>query len=206
MTTPPELAATVAALAPPAAEPGVVRVGIDGVDGAGKTVFADELARALAAKGTPVIRATVDGFHRPRADRYQRGRRSPEGYFADSYDYDRLRAKLLDPLSPGGTGIYRTVAFDQHTDTAIQALPRRAVPGSVLVFDGIFLHRDELRDYWDFSVFLRVGFDVSFRRMSARDGSPADPKAPENRRYLEGQGLYLRTCDPEHRATLVIDN
>lgn len=47
--------------------PGVTRVGIDGVDGAGKTCLADELAGVLQAQGAPVIRASVDGFHRPRA-------------------------------------------------------------------------------------------------------------------------------------------
>jgi len=67
-------------------EPDVLRVGIDGVDGAGKTTFADELAAALAPFGRPVIRAGVDGFHHPRAVRYRRGRESPEGFFRDSYD------------------------------------------------------------------------------------------------------------------------
>lgn len=46
-------------------EAGVRRVGVDGVDGAGKTFFADELAGLLAARGVPVIRASVDGFHHP---------------------------------------------------------------------------------------------------------------------------------------------
>jgi uridine kinase len=40
------------------------RVAIDGVDGAGKTHFADELATELDRRGIPVIRASVDGFHR----------------------------------------------------------------------------------------------------------------------------------------------
>jgi len=41
---------------------GIVRVGIDGVDGAGKSTLADELRDRLASSGRPVIRATVDGF------------------------------------------------------------------------------------------------------------------------------------------------
>jgi uridine kinase len=198
----------IGALSPPSASPGVVRVAIDGVDGAGKTTFADDLAAELATRlpGRAVIRSTVDGFHQPRALRYRRGRDSPEGYFLDSYDYRLLRSRLLDPLSPGGSGIYRPVAFDHRTDAAIHVAPRRAVAGAVLIFDGIFLHRDELLPYWDFSVFLRVSFEESFRRMAIRDGSPADPAAPENRRYLEGQQRYLAACRPEERASLVIAN
>ncbi|WP_246580249.1 hypothetical protein [Deinococcus aestuarii] len=47
----------------------VLRVAIDGVDGAGKTTFADELAGVLRERGRTVIRASVDGFHAPRATR-----------------------------------------------------------------------------------------------------------------------------------------
>ena len=45
----------------------ILRVGIDGVDGAGKTYFADELAAQITS--LPVIRASVDFFHNPRAVR-----------------------------------------------------------------------------------------------------------------------------------------
>ncbi len=70
--------------------PHVIRVGIDGVDGAGKTTFADDLAPLLAASGRPPIRASVDGFHYPRATRYRRGQHSPRGYVQDSYNYPQL--------------------------------------------------------------------------------------------------------------------
>ena len=43
----------------------IVRIGIDGVDGAGKTMFADELALVLAPSARPLIRAGVDAFHHP---------------------------------------------------------------------------------------------------------------------------------------------
>lgn len=43
------------------ARPHSVRVAIDGVDAAGKTTFADELAPRLTALGRPVIRASIDG-------------------------------------------------------------------------------------------------------------------------------------------------
>jgi len=31
-------------------------------------------------------------------------------------------------------------------------------------------------------------------------------KAPENRRYYEGQKPYLQTCQPAQQPTVVIDN
>lgn len=185
---------------------GVVRVAIDGVDGAGKTHFADELAGALKALGRSAIRASVDGFHNPRAIRYRKGRHSPEGFFLDSYDYGRLKAVLLDPLSPGGSGQYRVAAFDHRSDSLVHPPAETAAPGDILLFDGIFLHRPELRAYWDYSIFLDVRFAVSVPRGAERGESSPDLAAPSNERYVRGQELYLRSAEPKRFATVIVNN
>jgi len=184
----------------------VVRVAIDGVDGAGKTTFADELADILRTLPRSVIRASVDGFHNPRALRYRRGRNSPEGYFEDSYNYAALKEHLLDPLSPGGSRRYRAAVFDHVTDTAVSVPEREAPASSILLFDGIFLHRPELFPYWDASIFLDVDFAVSVSRCASRDGSSPDPFSSANRRYVKGQRIYLLACEPTKKATITIDN
>jgi uridine kinase len=184
----------------------VVRIAIDGVDGAGKSTFADELADILRKLPRGVIRASVDGFHNPRALRYRRGRSSPEGYFADSYNYAALKKHLLDPLSPGGSRRYRTAVFDHVTDRPVSIPEREAPASSVLLFDGIFLHRPQLRPYWDASIFLQVDVAVSVARCASRDGSSPDPLATTNRRYVEGQSLYLLACEPAKQATIIVDN
>ncbi|WP_245872996.1 uridine kinase [Deinococcus planocerae] len=186
----------------------VLRVAIDGVDGAGKTTFADELADVLRERGRTVIRASVDGFHAPRAVRYRLGRDSPEGFYRDSYDLAGLRSALLDPLGLGGSLAYRAAIFDHVTDSPVDAPELRADPGSLLLLDGLFLHRPELRDVWDDSVFLRVAFEVSVPRGAGRGpgwGSP-DPHAASNRRYVEGQRLYFREAEPWRHAGVVVDN
>ncbi len=192
------LAARVAALARPAL------VAIDGVDGAGKTVLADDLAVVLREGGVPVVRVGIDGFHRPRADRYRRGRGSPEGYFLDSFDLVALRECVLDPVRRG-TGAVRTAAFDYRTDRPVEPGPGVPVHGVVVLLDGVFLHRDELAGAWDLSVFLRAPFEVTVDRMGARDGTPRAVDDPHNVRYVEGQRHYLARCRPEERADVVLD-
>jgi uridine kinase len=181
-------------------------VAVDGVDGAGKMTFADALAGHLRATGTPVLRVSVDGFHRPRAERYRQGRTSPSGFVEDSYDLATFRAAVVEPLRPDGDRRVRTAAFDHRTDRPVDAAPVVVEDGSVVVVDGIFLHRDELADAWDLSVWLEVPFTTTFARMAVRDGCPADPDDPANARYRDGQLLYLARCDPRARATVVIDN
>jgi uridine kinase len=185
----------------------VIRVAIDGVDGAGKTTLADALVPLISALGRPVIRASVDDFHHPRAVRYARGRYSPDGFYLDSYDYDSFRRLLLDPLSPGGSGRYATKFFDLENDKPFELISHQAEPPAALVVDGIFLQRAELRSYWDLSIFLKVDFENSLprgaQRGPARDS--ADPAAPLNQRYVGGQKRYLAECAPAERADIVID-
>ena len=186
--------------------PHPVRVAIDGVDGAGKTTLADELVEPVYHQGRSVIRASDDGFHNPQKVRYRLGRHSPEGYFRDSFDYGALIETLLLPLGPGGSRRYRRHVYDFRTDAEFVAPLETAAHDAILIFDGIFAHRPELSSFWDFSIFLNTRFDVSTMRTARRGGGSPDVEAESNRRYVEGQKLYLAECDPQSLATLVVDN
>jgi uridine kinase len=141
--------------------PHPLRVGIDGPDAAGKTTLADELASELRARQRTVIRASIDGFHRPRAERYRQGEDSPHGYYDDSFDSDALRSNLLDPLGPNGNRRYRTATFDFRTDAPRPAAWAVAPDDAVLLFDGVFLLRPELFGGWDLRVFVAVASEVT---------------------------------------------
>ncbi|MFN7971005.1 MAG: uridine kinase [Acidobacteriota bacterium] len=182
------------------------RIGIDGVDAAGKTTLAGELADSLAGSGRDVIRASVDGFHRPRVLRYARGRDSATGYYEDSFDYPVLRDVLLDPLGPGGDRRYRRAVFDHTTDAPVLGPIELAAVDAILLFDGIFLQRPELRGCFERVVFLEVSPDTAVARSAGRSGGSSDAGALENRRYVEGQEIYRRAVRPSEKADIVVDN
>lgn len=187
-----------------------VRVAIDGVDAAGKTTLARELAEPLEAMGRPVIPGSIDRFHHPATRRYRRGANSAEGYYRDSFDNAAVVECLLAPLGPKGSLQYRSAIFDYRTDSPVEAPLQRASPESVLLFDGVFLHRPELRSHWDFSIFLYASFPVTIGRAKRRDrglfGSTSEVRRRYETRYVPGQKLYLAECQPEKRASLVINN
>jgi uridine kinase len=186
--------------------PEVVRVGVDGPDGSGKTVLAAELATVVRDRGRPGVHVSIDDFHHVRAVRYRHGRDSPEGFWRDSYDYARFRAFVLDPFAPGGDRRYRPAGHDLDSDRILDPAPRQAETDALLIVDGLFLHRDELHGQWDMSLFLDVPFTETARRMAARDGTPPDPAHPGMRRYVEAQRIYFAACDPRRRATAVVGN
>jgi len=187
-----------------------VRVAIDGPDAAGKTTLADVLAAALVEAGRTVIRASLDGFHRPRAERYRQGELSPEGCFADSFDLEALRVELLDPLGPGGSRRYRVAVFDPAADAAVSSEPSVAPDEAVVVVDGVFLLRRELRSFWDFSVFVSVGVGELLRRARQRDterfGTVEEVERRYRQRYLPAQRLYMENEQPLGHAHVIVEN
>lgn len=187
---------------------GRILVAVDGEDGAGKTVFADNLAAVFAEDGSAVFRASIDGFHRPRAERYVRGRTSPEGYYRDSYDYATFRRVLVDPFRGGATADagFQLAVFDVDRDEPVASEWVTAPRDAVLIVDGIFLHRPELRGIWHWSVWLDAPLDIRYERMARRDGTDPDPAAASHRRYRDGMELYLRDADPRRAAAAIVDN
>lgn len=193
--------------------PHPIRVAIDGVDASGKTTLADELAPLIEKCGRPVIRASVDGFHNPREVRYQRGVDSPAGYYHDAFNYAALQRDLLIPLGPDGKRKYRRAAFNLQENAPTPEVACAAPVNAILLCDGVFLLRPELIQYWDFSIFVDVDFNVSVPRAVARDVAQSDgdlsPQvawAKYNQRYVPGQKLYLTEARPQENANLVIQN
>ena len=183
---------------------GRILVAVDGVDGSGKTTFAGRLAEAIA--GRPVIVIHADDFLNLREVRHRRGAQSPEGFWLDTYDYPALDRDVLTPLGSNGSGIYRTAASDPRRNVRVNQPPRQAPEDAVVLIEGMFLHRSELADRWDYSIFLAVPFHETARRMALRDGTHPDPGHPTMRRYVEGQRLYFSSARPWGRATRIVDN
>lgn len=187
-----------------------LRVAIDGSAAAGKTMLADELATSLRGRGRDVIRASIEGFLRPRIERYRRGPESAQGCYEDSFDYDRLRVELLRPLGEPSSRLYRTEIYDRRTDQPVDSEQMEASADAILLFDGVFLLRPELVDAWDFRVFISVASEEIIRRARIRDaevyGSPDDAERWFRARYLPSQRHYRGTVRPAELADVVLEN
>ncbi|NEM90412.1 uridine kinase [Galbitalea soli] len=180
---------------------GRVVVAVDGREGAGGAPFADELAEELRRRGHEAFRASIDGFHRPRAERYRRGRDSAEGFYLDSYDYATFRRVLIEPFRIGRIGSFVPAAFDVTRDAAVEPKWLSGPDDALLLVDGPFLLRPELRGIWNYSIWLDVDPEVALER-SAQRGA----EAGLIERHLGGMELYLRESSPRTRATAIVDN
>ena len=174
---------------------------VDSSDGAAAATFADGFAEVFAETGAAVFRASMDGFQRPQAEREARGRASAEGRYLDSYDYATFRRVLVDPFregaqSGGSTG-FQLAAFDAERDAALPAHWVTAPRDAVLIVDGIFLHRPELRGLWHWSAWLDSEADADHQGTG---------DAAVSRARREAAQLYLRDAAPRRAASAIIDD
>lgn len=190
---------------------GALLVGIDGIDAAGKTTLAGELVPPLEALRRHVVRASLDGFHNPREQRFIRGAFSPEGYFHDSFDYAFLVEQVIKPAKAARhRTTLRAARFDVRTDREVSDISVEIHARSIVLFDGIFLFRPELVGFWDYRIFVEIGFDTSLVRGIARDaasmGGEAAARERYLRRYIPGQRLYFEAARPVELADAVVRN
>ena len=185
-----------------------LRVAVDGRDAAGKTTLADELATELMNRQLEVVRAGIDAWHNAPQLRYRLGRDSPLGYYRDSFDLSGLRSRLLEPFSSGEPFV--TATYDYRTSSPVDSTEQAAGERSILLFDGVFLLRPELRDCWDLTVYVSLPEPAALERGVARDSETSSSQDEVRTRYLKrympGQAIYHEEARPEHLADFIFDN
>jgi uridine kinase len=186
------------------------RVAVDGVTASGKSTLARELADAISELGRPAIHVSMDGFHHPRAHRQRQGRESASGYYEDAYDFAALARELLEPLGPAGNRRYRSAVIDLETDTAVAEPARTAPQDAVLIVDGTFLQRPEIRDLWDERIWLDTPLQTARQRGIERDadllGGPGAAERLFTKRYHAAARIYIDTVAPGEHATVIFGN
>jgi len=160
---------------------GRVLVGVDGIAGAGQARFADELGDAVRATGHHVFRASLEGFHRPRAE-LARIEGDAARLYRDSYDYSVFRRILIDPFRLGVGAGFVTAAWDAERDVAIEPRWRTGPHDAVLIVDGAWLLRNELAGLWNYTLWLDTGVEPD-----------------------EASTLYLADARPRAAATAIMD-
>jgi uridine kinase len=178
---------------------------ISGIDGSGKSTIARQVARDLEARGQRVALIPLDPWHTPPAVRFG-GRRSPEHFYFHAFRMEELFELLVEPLrrrrsrrltvdlihQPGDVPYEHTYDFEEV---------------DVILLEGIFLLRRELRPLYDLAVWLDCPFEVALRRAIARNQenlSEAEIVRDYTKLYFPAQRLHLERDNPSGRADLVL--
>lgn len=186
-----------------------ILVAFDGVDTSGKTTLADNIHTFLKSKNIDSIRISIDKFHNSKKIRISKGEYSPEGFFYDSFNYVQVINLIINPVKNGLSSIVNGI-YDYRIEDKIQTNVINLTNDSIILFDGIFMNRNELYQYWDLSIFLDITFDTVKKRAVKRDiklfGSEEEVLNKYTKRYIPGEELYIKLCNPKNRASIVVDN
>ena len=180
-------------------------VGIDGIDGSGKSHFARRLAQACRDKGLGVVELSVDSYRDPSV--WKRvGRSEAELYYDDYYDL-RALARCLQEFSAGASQL----CLPQYNAVAEAPMPPRIIDiraTHIAVVEGVFVQR--VVSHADIVIWLSISVEEARRRIVERDMRKGRSRAEVIRRieqrYFPCQERYAREHDPAGCAHLTIDN
>ena len=181
-------------------------IGINGIDGSGKTIFAEGLEKFLISRNYQTQAIHLDDFHHPMALRYA-GENQADNYYNRSFNVSLIVEKLLAPLRQKSAFSTRLTLLDWRTDKYEVEREYSINQNAIVIFEGVFLFRKGLSPYIDYKIFLDIPFEESRRRALLRDAnlSEADLKKYDEK-YLPAQAKYLEEYPPHQVADMVIDN
>ncbi|MFX4272340.1 uridine kinase family protein [Propionibacteriaceae bacterium Y1685] len=154
-------------------------VGIDGFGAAGKTTFAHTVSTMI----NNAVVVHVDDFSGPGIP---------------TWDHDRFRTELLEPLLAGRSARYRV------SDPDIDVLGSSVAvdPGQVLIIEGVSSTDEAVAVPWDLTVWLETPAEVRWQRVLARD--PVERLEIWRTEWIPSERAYAERQRPRERADLVI--
>jgi uridine kinase len=163
---------------------------IEGLGGAGKTT----LARAVTACSDHITLVHGDDFYGPE-ERDWRSWTPRQGY-ERYFDHQRVERELLRPLRDGRLATFQRYDWDSNSLGGWVAVE----PRGVVLVEGVYLLRHELRSYWDFSVYVDAPREVRQARLHAR----GENDVGWIERWAAAEDYYERVEQPAQAADLVV--
>jgi uridine kinase len=158
---------------------GVRLVAIDGPGGAGKSVFADRLERALG--GVPVVH--TDDF----------------ASWDNPHDWwDRMETTVLDPIERGVPARFQAYDWVEHRLGEWRAVPQ----DDVVIIEGVTSSRRTVADRLTVAVWIETPRATRLARGIARDG---ESMRPEWDAWMEAEDAFFERDRARERADVVVD-
>ncbi len=168
---------------------GHAAIGIDGRCTSGKSTIAEYIAEELNA----ILIHMDDFFLRPE-------QRTPERYATPgaNVDYERFMEEVLTPLQKGESFAYRP--FDCVTMSLMD--PINVPASSIVIIEGSYCMRPELRPFYDLKVFMDVDAEIQMQRLHKRN---PDKVEDFRTKWIPYEEKYHQAYNVRELCDLVID-
>jgi uridine kinase len=171
-----------------------VVVGIDGAGGSGKSTLAQELADVL-----PVAVAIVHGddFYSDLPDG-ERALLNPQQGYDSYFDWRRLQSEVLTVAEEPNVTL-RYQRYDWNEGTLGDWID--AVMPDVVIVEGVYTLRRELREYYDVTVFVRTAEATRLQRQQGRNENTHE----WIQRWTAAEDLYFARERPWEATDVVVE-
>lgn len=182
-------------------------VGISGIDASGKGFVTRQLSARLAQHGLATATINADGWLNLPHRRFDAGRPA-DNFYDHAIRFDEMFARLLIPLREKRSAFVQAELADE---TAVQFRPHTYLYRDidVILAEGIFLFKRELRPFFDLALWVDCSFPTALERALARRQEGLPPAATiraYDTIYFPAQRIHFDRDDPRHAADLVIAN
>ena len=112
------------------------------------------------------------------------------------FDWERMGRELLEPLSRGARARYQR--YDWGTNELAEWIDRPAE--GILLIDGVYSFRPELREFYGYSIFVDTPKSECLARLAKR-GENTDEWI---RRWRAAEDYYLTNIDTPSAVSVVV--
>lgn len=172
-----------------------ITVGIDGQGGSGKSTLARELAATLELTSAIV---EGDDFYSDASQDALEALDAAGGY--ENYvDWRRLKSDVLERVKNNAP----TLRYRRHEweEAIVRGWIDSPMPDVVIV-EGVYSLRPELREYYDVTVYVEASESIRLQRQRSR----AQNSEAWIRRWLAAEDLYVSLQRPWQDADVVIES
>lgn len=180
-------------------------VGIDGGTGAGKSTLADSLQCQLKKLGLTIITLHIDDFIHKKSIRYDNSKEEWFCFYNLQWRYDYLTNEMLVPAKANQNLNKNIEIYNKQIDE-YKKISLIAKTPYVVILEGIFLQRVELKKFLDYTIFIDVPREERLKRVLCRDtyiGNEREIIDKYERRYFPAEDYYLKEYNPIKIADLV---
>jgi uridine kinase len=182
-------------------------VGISGIDGSGKSRLAKRLAAQVSQRGIRVALVELENWHNPPSVRFG-GAPPGHHFFQHGLRFAELLARLVTPLRKNGEV---TLTFDAlRADEQVARQKTIAYSDAdIILFEGIFLFRREMRPIFDLAVWVDCSFETALRRALSRNQeglSEQEIVRDYENIYFPAQRFHMQRDNPRESADVIIEN
>ena len=166
-------------------------LGIDGCGGSGKSTLAEKLKEKFAN----VTIVHMDDFYLP-SNQIINTHPTKKSIGAD-FDWGRLLNDVLEPISHEVEGRYQRYDWEKDALAEWHAVPI----GGIVIIEGVYSTRRELKDKYDFTIWVDCPREIRLSRGIERDGDESRDIWENN--WMISEDIYVAQHEPDKKADFI---